>query len=385
VNALAIMRISLLRVVRDRTALFFMVVLPVLVILIIGATVRGFGSFRVGVVDLGAGASGSQLTAALAHAPNLTVVHYATVHAADTAVARSEVNTAVVLPARMDAQVRQGRSVDIGVIAEQTNTGQQAAATAVDAVIAELGGKVQAATFTTAQAGGTFDRNLALATSLAPHVAGVSVHSRQADASATILPEGFSYSAPTMLVLFVFLNALAGGAAMIETRRLGMYERMASAPVRARTIIAGETLTYATIALLQASLIVFVGAVVFGVSWGDPLAAVVLVVVWALVGAGAGMLAGTLFRTPEQATAIGPAVGIGLGMLGGCMWPLAVVSSTMRQVGHIAPQAWAVDAWTTLLSRGGTLPTIAGPLLILAAFAAAFLTLATVRLRRILA
>ncbi len=384
-NAIAIMRISLLRIARDRTALFFMVLLPVLVILIIGASVRGFGTFRVGVVDLGAGNAGRQLITALAHAPNIAVMSYTTVEAADTAVARSEVNTAVVLPAGMDAAVRRGRNVQIGVIAEQTNTTQQAAATAVDAVIAKHGGTVQAAAFTTAQAGGSFDHNLALASSLAPHVARVAVQSRQADASATVLPEGFSYSAPTMLVLFVFLNALAGGAAMIETRRLGMYERMAAAPVRARTIIAGETLTYATIALLQASLIIFVGAVVFGVSWGNPLAAVVLVVVWALVGAGAGMLAGTLFRTPEQATAIGPAVGIAFGMLGGCMWPLAVVSSTMRQVGHVTPHAWAVDAWTSLLSRGGTLSTIAGPLLILAGFACAFLTLATVRLRRILA
>jgi ABC-2 type transport system permease protein len=385
VNAVAIMRVSLLRIVRDRTALFVMVVLPVLVILIIGASVRGFGTFRVGVVDLGAGDAGRRLTTALTHASNITVVNYPTVEAADTAIARSEVNTAMVLPEGMDTAVRRGRSVAVGVIAEQTNTTQQAAATAVAAVIAEQGGTVQAATFATTQTGGTFDQNLALASSLADHMARVSVQSHQADASATVLPEGFSYSAPTMLVLFVFLNALAGGATMIETRRLGMYERIATAPVRARTIIAGETLTYTTVALLQAFLIVLVGAAVFGVSWGDPLASVVLVVVWALVGAGAGMLAGTLFRTPEQATAIGPAAGIALGMLGGCMWPLAVVSNTMRQLGHVTPHAWAVDAWTTLLSRGGTLSTIAGPLLILAGFATAFLTLATVRLRRILA
>ena len=71
-NAIAIMRISLLRIARDRTALFFMVLLPVLVILIIGASVRGFGTFRVGVVDLGAGNAGRQLTTALAP-PGATV------------------------------------------------------------------------------------------------------------------------------------------------------------------------------------------------------------------------------------------------------------------------------------------------------------------------
>ncbi len=97
------------------------------------------------------------------------------------------------------------------------------------------------------------------------------------------------------------------------------------------------------------------------------------------------MLAGTLFRTPEQATATGTAVGIVFGMLGGCMWPLAILSSSFREVGHVVPQAWAVDAWTDLLSRGGTLHSIAPQLAVLAGFAVLFLTLATFRLRRVLA
>jgi len=72
-------------------------------------------------------------------------------------------------------------------------------------------------------------------------------------------------------------------------------------------------------------------------------------------------------------------------MLGGCMWPLSIVSGTLRTVGHLTPHAWAVDAWTALVARGGTLATIAPDLGVLAAFAAVLLTLATVRLRRSLA
>ena len=50
----------------------------------------------------------------------------------------------------------------------------------------------------------------------------------------------------------------------------------------------------------------------------------------------------------------------------------------------LTPQAWAVDAWTDLLSRGGTLTTILPQLAVLAAFAAGFLAIATIRMRRIL-
>lgn len=209
----------------------------------------------------------------------------------------------------------------------------------------------------------------------------VGVGTAVVDSGASTLPGGFSYSAPTMLVLFVFLNALAGGSSIIQARQLGIHARAMAAPITARTIVLGETLAALLLALLQSVLIGGIGALAFGVRWGNPLAAAALVLVWALVGTGAGLLSGTVFRTPEQASAIGPAVGIAFGMLGGCMWPLQIVSPAMRVVGHAVPQAWAVDAWTTLLSRGGDLAAIARPLLVLAGVGAGLLALAAVRLR----
>jgi len=204
------------------------------------------------------------------------------------------------------------------------------------------------------------------------------------DAKSNYLPSGFSDSAPTMLVLFVFINGLAFGSTAIDNRRLGIYERAVAAPVRTASIVAGEACVAGLIALAQSLLIVGVGSLGFGVSWGDPIAATLLVVTWCAVGAGAGLLSGTVFRTPQQATAIGPALGIGLGMLGGCMWPLQIVGPLMRAVGHVTPHAWAVDAWTALLSRGAGVGDILGRLAVLAAFAIALLLAATVRLRRVL-
>lgn len=139
---------------------------------------------------------------------------------------------------------------------------------------------------------------------------------------------------------------------------------------------------YLIFSLLQSVLIVAVGAVLFGVSWGDPLAAVVLIGTWAVVGTGAGMLSGAVFKTPDQASAIGPVIGIAFAMLGGCMWPLAIVPDAVRTLGHITPHAWAVDAWITVLSRDGGVADIAGNLAVLAAFALGMLTLASAVLQR---
>ena len=380
----AVTRVSVRRIVRDRTALFFMIVLPVFVILIIGATVRGFSTFRVGVVDLGSGRAGADVVVALRASPNLDVRTYGTRAAVVEGVARGEVSVAVVLPAGMDRTIGEGGTAEIGVMAQRTNGAQQAAAAAVSSVIATVGGREQAARFAADRAGGTVAENLVRVRAVEPVTAQVAVRTTVADSSRAVLPEGYSYTAPTMLVLFVFLNGLAAGASIIETRRLGMYERMAAAPIRIRDIIAGESATFVTVALVQSAIIVAIGAGIFGVSWGDPVAALALVVVWSLVGAGAGMLAGSLFRTPEQATATGPVIGMLFGMLGGCMWPLSILSDTFRQIGHAVPHAWAVDAWTDLVARHGGLGSIAPDLGVLAGFAAVFLTLATLRLRRVL-
>lgn len=382
-TALALTRATLTRVLRDRTALFFMVLLPVAIIVVIGVTVSGFDQFRVGLVtDAHAGPVARELAADLKDASGLRTRTYDAVADARTALRRTELDAVVVVPSGLDKDVRAGRSVTVRVLVEPSGSAGQAAVSSVSAVVADQAGRLQAARFAADETGGTFDDSLAVARGAERAASPIAVRTETVNGRSNYLPLGYSYSTPTMLVLFVFINALAGGAAIVQTRRTGVYVRALAAPVSARTLVFGETLAYLLLALLQSLLIVGIGALAFDVDWGDPLAAGVLVTVWALVGTGAGVLAGALFRTPEQVHAVGPALGIGLGMLGGCMWPLALVPGWLRAAGHFVPHAWAVDAWTTLLSRGGDLTAILRDLVVLALFATALIGCAALALRR---
>ncbi|MDT7839947.1 ABC transporter permease [Streptomyces justiciae] len=382
-TALAVTRATLTRVLRDRTALFFMVLLPVAIIVVIGVTVSGFDQFRIGLVTAARpGPVARELVSDLGSAPGLRTRAYDSAQDARTALRRAELDAVVVVPAGLDADVRAGHAVTVRVLVEPTGSAGHGAVSSVSAVVAEHAARLQAAAFAGERTGGTFDANLALARGTEQASAPIAVQAQTVNGESDYLPLGYSYSTPTMLVLFVFINALAGGAAIVATRRTGVYARALAAPVPARTLVSGETLAYLLLAVLQSLLIVGIGALAFDVAWGDPLAAGVLIAVWALVGTGAGVLAGALFRSPEQVHAIGPALGIGLGMLGGCMWPLALVPDWLRTAGHAVPHAWAVDAWTTLLSRDGDLPAILGDLTVLAGFAVALVTLASLALRR---
>ncbi len=381
---LAIARAAALRILRDRIAVFFLVVLPIVVIVVVGAVVGGFNQFRVGVVTLDRGAIASRITDALDGSSALRVHHYSSVADGTTALRRSEILALVEVPAGTDAAIAAGRTVAIPVHAAQVSSQQQGAIEAVSSIVVAEGGRVQAAQFAAKRGGGTTATNLALSDRVARTQPAIRTVTRPVDIESRFLPSGFNYSAPTMLVLFVFINALGAGAAMTETRQLGMYARMSAAPVAPHQIVLAEAVVYFTIALFQSLLIIGVGSLGFGVRWGNPLAAACLVVAWCLVGTGAGMLAGTMFKTPEQASSMAPAFGIVLGMLGGCMWPLEIVGPVMRTVGHFTPHAWAVDAWTGVISRGDHLLHILRPLAILLGAAALLIGIASARLRRVL-
>ncbi|MGW2717715.1 ABC transporter permease [Streptomyces sp. NPDC001492] len=381
-TALAVTRATLTRVLRDRTALFFMVLLPVAIIVVIGVTVSGFDKFRIGLVSSPqAGPVAQELATELQHAPGLRTRTYDTAADARTALRRAELDAVVVVPSGLDAQVRAGRSVTVPVLVEPSGSAGHSAVTSVSAVVAGHAARLQAAHFARDETGGSFDGAFALAHDAERASSPIAVRAETVNGQSDYLPLGYSYSTPTMLVLFVFINALAGGAAIVQTRRTGVYARALAAPVAARTLVFGETVAYLALALLQSLLIVGIGALAFDVAWGDPLAAGALIAVWALVGTGAGVLAGAVFRTPEQVHAIGPALGIGMGMLGGCMWPLALVPGWLRAAGHSVPHAWAVDAWTTLLSRNGDLSAIMRDLAVLGGFAVVLLSCASLALR----
>ena len=377
---------ALRRLARDRLALFFLVLLPVVIIAIIGITFGDAASERlpVGIVDEGAGPLGDELRAALEASLALDPRAYDDTGALGKAVRRGVVSAGVVLPPGYDQALRAGRAAEVTFVVDQTRPAPAPVRSAVSAVVARQAAGVKAARFAADNAGVPFDTALARARALSVLPEQVRVEATTIGGREDALPTGFNYTAPANLVLFVFITSLAGAAGLIEARRLGVTRRMLATPTTTSTILFGEALSRFAVALLQGMIIFGVGWLVFGVDWGDPPAALLLVVTFALVGTGVGMLLGSVLRNAEQATSIGPPVGIALGMLGGCMWPLAIVPAPMRTFGHLFPQAWAMDAFIALIAKGEDIAGIALQLAVLAAFAAVLLALATWRLRRAL-
>ncbi len=379
--------LNLRRLLKDRLSLFFVFLFPVILTLVIGVAIfdaGGSGGFRLGVVDERSGALGSSLVAQISKAKGLRVELFDSAVDLRKAVRRETILAGVIVPAGYDAALRSGVDAHIEFLTARPQ-GAPSIRARVDAIVAAQGSEVKAALITQETTGGDFNGHLLRAGRLSKEDEGVQVKSKQVGSSTSALPSGFSYPAAANLLLFVFITTLVDAGRIIENRRQGISRRMLATPTTARTILLGEALSRLLIAIFQGMFIYAMAALVFGVRWGAPLGVAAVIVVFALAATGASMLLGTTFRTAEQAASIGPPLGIALGMLGGCMWPLEIVGPTMRTVGHITPHAWAMDAFIGLIARGHTLADILPQAAAIAGIAALLLLVSTHRLRRAIA
>lgn len=379
----SMVRVNLVRALRDRTALFFSVLLPLILILVLGLTFGSGATAKVGLLDADGGALATELTAAIQASPGITVDvrRFDSRDALRDAAARGIVDVAVQIPAGYSEALVRGGSSQVTVTAPET---QRAIAvrTIVDQAIAGETAVVRAAQFAVTTKGETFDSALAEARTRRASVTGVAVTIQPVNAANGV--NGYNAGAQSQLVLFMFLTSLTGAVELVLTRQLGISRRIFASPTGATTIIVGESLARIAFALAQGAFIVGASAILFGVTWGDPLSLAAVVFMFSIVAGGGSMIVGAVAANPSQAGALGPALGMVLGLLGGAMVPLEVFPPTMQTVARLTPHSWAMDALAAASQSGHSIVDILPELGVLAGFAVVFFAIAVVRFRRAL-
>ena len=380
-KALNIAAVALKRFGRDRSNLFFVFVLPIGIILLIGAQ---FGSGFAPTIGVFAPEDGGRfatsIVQSLEQSGEVEVRLYDSRDALVDAVALGNIEIGVSIPTSLTARIENGENLTVEILgpagvqigAYQALVGE-AVATAVEreAAVRYLVGRGA----TQADAANTVDN-------LADDVPAITVVSTEAGQS---LFEGvggqFEIGSTSQLILFMFLTGLTGSAALIQSKNYGVTRRMLSTPTAASTVVTGEALGRFAVVLVQGLYIVLATTLMFQIDWGNLLGAAAILVAFGACGAGAAMLFGTLFRNDQQASGIGVIAGLGLAALGGCMVPVEIFPPAMETVARFTPHAWALDAFAELQRRDGTIIDILPQLGVILAFAAVLLGLASWRMR----
>lgn len=375
---------SLRRLFRDRTNIFFVFLMPLLLILVLGASFGGTYIPRVGMVDKGSGVLGLELAERIGAIDGIELSSYADAAELTLAVERGRLDAGVVIPEGFDDALRDSREVAVEFIASP-DAGAQALRNTIESAITEHGLSLRAATFAAEQTGADFSAALTEAEELAGQTAGLTVQQETIGEPFAFDALGqFDLGAYSQLLLFVFITSTTGSTALIQSRQLGVSQRMLSTPTSVRTILVGELLGRFAVALFQGLLIIGGTALLFGVNWGDPLGATAVFMLFALGSAGVGMLMGAVFKNDQQAGAVGVILGLGFAALGGSMIPLTIMrifSPTLYNIAHITPHAWGIGAFEQLTMHDATIGDILPQLGVLAGFAIVMIALGAWRLR----
>ena len=335
---------------RDQRRLGVLFLLPVAIMAIIGIAMGGYSdpSLVVGVLDRAESGASHQLISAIAANPHMRMNKYTNQEKMRIAVFRGRLNAGVIIPSGW-------RGVgDLEVYLSRASAGSPVIRATIDADLSRLANRAKPFAIPVHYPGGGGEQ---------------------------ALPLGFQYTAPANLVLFVMINGLVSALAIIRLRSSGLSQRLLATPARTWELFAMLSIGPYEQMLVQSLFLIFTARWFFGVHWGDSLGVFLLTTALICFGVSLVFLMGTIFRSPEQPTSLGPWIGVFLGMLGGCMWPLDVVPPFMKSLAYLSPAAWAMHGYLALIfshaSAVAILPDVAAMFL----FAVAFSALGIFRLR----
>jgi ABC-2 type transport system permease protein len=187
--------------------------------------------------------------------------------------------------------------------------------------------------------------------------------------------------APGMALMFLMFTVSNGGRSLLTERNQGTLPRLLVSPTTSVQILGGKVVGIFLTGAAQMLILIGGTSLMFGVAWGDPLAVLALVLAAVFGAVGWGMMITSMVKTPGQVSAIGAAVMLTFGILGGTFINTENMPEWFRVVTRITPNAWGVDGFTTL-ALGGGLREILTPILALLIMGALLFMVAALLFKR---
>ncbi len=363
---------------KDKTTLVVALLLPLILSLVTGLAFGGgqTGSYQVNVafVDEDGGMVSDSIRAVFTQEPFL--LHETTRDEARDLVRERRVQVAVMVPPGMEESLRQRTPLDVAILRSDFQESPRMVEQELSALFLEIRATAAAANL-------LYDRGVPWAdayrqTSLLwkPQPP-VTVEMEGIQRQESDIPMGFNLASPGYVVMFGLMLAISGGSSsLLAERHGGTLQRLMAGPVQRWHLFIGKFLGIAATAVLQMSVLVILGAVLFGVNWGNNVPGLALLIVTlSLAASGAGMFLASLCRTSSQASAVGILSVLVMAMLGGTWWPLEVMPRSLQVAAKLVPSGWAMEGFTHIIMRQAQLGDVVVNALVMLVFAGVFVSL----------
>ena len=187
--------------------------------------------------------------------------------------------------------------------------------------------------------------------------------------------------APGMALMFLMYTVSYGGRSLLNERNQGTLPRLLVSPTTTVQVLGGKMVGTFLTGAAQMYILIEGTTVLFKLQWGDPLAVTALMLAAVFGAVGWGMLLTAIAKTPGQVSAIGSAMMLTFGILGGSFINMDNMPVWFQYITKITPNAWGMDGFNTL-ALGGGLHDIQIPILTLLAMGLLLFTIAVILFRR---
>jgi len=191
------------------------------------------------------------------------------------------------------------------------------------------------------------------------------------------------YLPGVMVFACFFLTTLLTILSIVGERRAGTLERLLTTPVTEGEIVAGYSIFFGLIGLVQSCLLFLTATSIFHINVvGNVFLAFLAVALLSLVSVSLGMLLSISARSELQALQMVPFIVLPTFLLSGIFWPAESIPTWLRPFTHLFPPSHAVEAVRSVVGRGWGLERVWPQLGALVGFALVFLVASAVLLRR---
>ena len=162
----------------------------------------------------------------------------------------------------------------------------------------------------------------------------------------------YQFLVPSYTVLFVFFLVNIMGRSFIAERDMGTLRRLRISPIRPGSILIGKTLPFLVMSLVQTSILMVTGKLLFGMSWGpSPWLLAPIMLCTSGAATTLGLLFSTLCKTESQVSSFGNLIVLSSAGISGCLVPRAWMPELSQKISLCTPHAWALDAYGELLTK----------------------------------
>jgi ABC-2 type transport system permease protein len=142
-----------------------------------------------------------------------------------------------------------------------------------------------------------------------------------------------------------------GGKSLLTERQEGTLSRLMTTPIQSGQVLVGKMTGTYMIGLAQMVILIGASALLLGLTWGNQLALVILLITAVAAATGWGMLLAALSRSPGQVSSIGMAMTLLFGLVGGSFFG-GTLTGVIGYIDMLTPNYWGQKGFNTLANGG---------------------------------